>query len=74
MLYNYVSIEGNIGSGKTLLSSMLADFFDAKLILERFSNNPFLPKFYESPKQNAFPLELFFAKHLPFEPRVITPP
>ncbi|MAZ01422.1 MAG: hypothetical protein CMP58_04470 [Flavobacteriales bacterium] len=60
MLYNYVSVEGNIGSGKTLLASMLADFFEAKLILERFSNNPFLPKFYESPKQNAFPLELFF--------------
>ena len=60
MLYNYVYVEGNIGSGKTLLASMLADIFDAKLILERFSNNPFLPKFYESPQQNAFPLELFF--------------
>ena len=60
MLYNYVCVEGNIGSGKTLLASMLADIFDAKLILERFSNNPFLPKFYESPQQNAFPLELFF--------------
>ena len=46
MLYNYICVEGNIGSGKTLLASMLAEFFDSKLILERFSNNPFLPKFY----------------------------
>ena len=60
MLYDYVCVEGNIGSGKTLLASMLADIFDAKLILERFSNNPFLPKFYKNPTKYAFPLELFF--------------
>jgi deoxyadenosine/deoxycytidine kinase len=33
---------------------------NARLVLEEFDDNPFLPKFYENPKQYAFPLELFF--------------
>jgi deoxyguanosine kinase len=60
MNYKFVSIEGCIGSGKTSLSKMLAADYHAKLILEQFENNPFLPRFYENPSQNAFPLELFF--------------
>lgn len=60
MNYPFITIEGNIGSGKTTLASMLAKHFDAKLILEEFADNPFLPKFYEHPEKNAFPLELFF--------------
>jgi len=60
MRYKHIAIEGNIGSGKTTLASMLADDFKARLILEEFANNPFLPKFYESPQRHAFPLELFF--------------
>jgi deoxyadenosine/deoxycytidine kinase len=39
---------------------MLARHFNARLILEQFADNPFLPKFYENPAQNAFPLDLFF--------------
>jgi deoxyadenosine/deoxycytidine kinase len=58
--YNFVTIEGNIGAGKTTLAHLLAKHYDARLILEQFADNPFLPKFYESPKQYAFPLELFF--------------
>ena len=58
--YNYVVIEGNIGAGKTTLARKIADQFNARLILERFADNPFLPKFYENPKLYAFPLELFF--------------
>jgi len=58
--YNFITIEGNIGAGKTTLSYLLAKHYNARLVLEQFADNPFLPKFYESPKQYAFPLELFF--------------
>jgi len=60
MNYHFITIEGNIGSGKTTLAHMLAKHFNARLILEQFADNPFLPKFYENPGQYAFPLELFF--------------
>ena len=58
--YKHIAIEGNIGSGKTTLASMLARDFKLRLILEEFEKNPFLPQFYESPENNAFALELFF--------------
>ena len=60
MNYHFVTIEGNIGAGKTTLAHMLSKHFNARLILEQFADNPFLPKFYENPSQFAFPLELFF--------------
>lgn len=60
MKYNFVTIEGNIGAGKTTLAHLLSKHYNARLILEEFAENPFLPKFYESPDQYAFPLELFF--------------
>lgn len=58
--YRYIIVEGNIGSGKTTLSTLLAKDLNAKLILEEFSENPFLPKFYENKDKYAFPLELSF--------------
>ena len=58
--YNYIVIEGNIGAGKTTLASMIARDHNAKLILERFADNPFLPKFYSDPSRYSFPLELSF--------------
>jgi len=57
---NYIVIEGNIGAGKTSFCQKIADELDAKLILEQFSDNPFLPLFYKSPERYAFPVELFF--------------
>ena len=60
MKYNFITIEGNIGAGKTTLAHLLSKHFNARLILEEFADNPFLPKFYENPSQYAFPLELFF--------------
>lgn len=60
MKYRFITIEGNIGAGKTTLSHLLARHYNARLILEQFADNPFLPKFYENPVQYAFPLELFF--------------
>ena len=58
--YNYIAIEGNIGAGKTTLANMLADEFNARLVLERFADNPFLPKFYEDKDRYALPLEMSF--------------
>lgn len=60
MQYRFITIEGNIGAGKTTLAVKLAEHLQAKLILEGFADNPFLPKFYQEPEQYAFPLELFF--------------
>lgn len=57
---NYLVIEGNIGAGKTSFSQKIAEELDARLILEQFSDNPFLPLFYKSPERYAFPVELFF--------------
>ena len=60
MHYRFVVIEGNIGAGKTTLAAMLAKDYNARLVLENFKENPFLPKFYKNPEKHAFPLELFF--------------
>ena len=58
--YNFITIEGNIGSGKTSLTKKIAADYNAKLILERFEENAFLPKFYKDQKRFAFPLEMSF--------------
>jgi deoxyadenosine/deoxycytidine kinase len=58
--YNYIAIEGNIGAGKTSLATMISQDFNAKLILERFADNPFLLKFYKDASRYAFPLEMSF--------------
>lgn len=56
----FIAIEGNIGAGKTTLSRRLAEEYNRRLILEEFSDNPFLPPFYREPERYAFPVELFF--------------
>lgn len=56
----FLVIEGNIGAGKTTLAKKIAEDKNAKLILEQFAENPFLPKFYENPERYSFPLELSF--------------
>lgn len=58
--YNYIAVEGNIGAGKTTLVSKIAEDFNAKTVLERFADNPFLPKFYKDQNRYAFPLEMSF--------------
>ncbi len=60
MKHHFITVEGNIGAGKTTLTHLLAQKLNARTILEAFADNPFLPKFYENPNQYAFPLELFF--------------
>lgn len=58
--YRFIAIEGNIGAGKTTLCQLLAERYGCSLILEQFTDNPFLPFFYEQPDRYAFPVELFF--------------
>ncbi|MEO7309389.1 MAG: deoxynucleoside kinase [Chitinophagaceae bacterium] len=60
MNYHFITIEGNIGAGKTTLAHLLSKQLNARLVLEEFADNPFLSKFYENPAQYAFPVELFF--------------
>jgi len=60
MDYNYIAVEGNIGSGKTTLANKLAEEFNAELVLEEFADNEFLPKFYADPTRFAFTLEMSF--------------
>ena len=57
---NYIAIEGNIGAGKTTLATKIAEDFNAKILLEGFADNPFLPKFYKDQNRYAFPLEMSF--------------
>lgn len=58
--YRFIAIEGNIGTGKTTLCRLLAARYGCALVLEQFTDNPFLPYFYEQPERYAFPVELFF--------------
>lgn len=60
MNYQFITIEGCIGAGKTTLTRKLAEDFNGRLILERFEDNPFLPQFYADPERHAFPVELYF--------------
>lgn len=60
MQYNFIAIEGNIGAGKTSLATRISNDYNAKLILEQFEDNAFLPKFYEDQDKYAFPLEMSF--------------
>jgi len=74
MQYHFITIEGNIGAGKTTLAHLLSKKLNARLILEEFADNPFLAKFYADPKQFAFPLELFFMaeRYKQMKSRVLT--
>ena len=56
----HIAIEGVIGAGKTTLANMLSERIGGKLVLERFEENPFLPKFYEDPEHYAFQTQIFF--------------
>lgn len=60
MKYKFITIEGNIGAGKTTLAGLLSEKLNARLVLEEFADNPFLAKFYDNPSQYAFSVELFF--------------
>jgi len=60
MNYQFITIEGCIGAGKTTLTRQIAADHNGRMILERFEDNPFLPQFYADPERHAFPVELYF--------------
>ncbi len=55
-----ITVEGNIGSGKTSFAKKLAAHYKAKLILETFADNPFLQKFFVKQQDYALGMEMFF--------------
>jgi deoxyadenosine/deoxycytidine kinase len=58
--HHYIVVEGPIGVGKTSLARKLADSLSAEVVLEQAADNPFLERFYRSPKSGAFPAQLYF--------------
>ena len=56
----HIAIEGVIGAGKTTLAAMIAERLAGRLVLEKFEENPFLPKFYEDAEHYAFQTQIFF--------------
>ncbi len=58
--FDFIAIEGVIGAGKTTLAELLAERNQARMVLEQFEENPFLPKFYEDRKRYAFQTQLAF--------------
>ncbi len=58
--FEFIAIEGVIGVGKTSLANRLAEKHQARLVLEQFEDNPFLPKFYEDRQRYAFPTQMAF--------------
>lgn len=59
-MYNFITIEGCIGAGKTTLSKMLSERYACNCVFENFEDNPYLQNFYQDPDKHAFSLELFF--------------
>jgi deoxyadenosine/deoxycytidine kinase len=73
--YQFIAFEGNIGVGKTTLCNLLAQRHGCALVLEQFTDNPFLPYFYEQPDRYGFPVELFFMteRHKQLQEHFATP-
>lgn len=57
---DFIAVEGVIGAGKTSLATLLSERRQARLVLEEFEDNPFLPKFYEDRERYAFQTQLAF--------------
>ncbi len=57
---HYIAIEGVIGAGKTTLAQLLSERLNARLILEQFEENPFLPDFYKDQERYAFQTQMYF--------------
>lgn len=71
---DFIAIEGVIGAGKTTLAKLLAERNNARLVLEQFEENPFLPKFYENKSRYAFQTQLaFLASRFKQQQRMTSP-
>lgn len=60
--YKYISVEGNIGVGKTTLTKIICDKYEVKGLFENYINNPYLKKFYQNPEKFSFDVETYFLK------------
>jgi deoxyadenosine/deoxycytidine kinase len=60
VIHRYIVVEGPIGVGKTSLARRLTQTLGGELLLEKAEENPFLPKFYQNPRQSALPTQLYF--------------
>jgi deoxynucleoside kinase family protein len=58
----HIAIAGNIGSGKTTLTTMLAKRYGWKPRFESVDYNPYLEDYYKDIKRWSFPMEVFFLK------------
>ena len=58
----HIAIAGNIGSGKTTLTTMLAKRYGWKPKFESVDYNPYLEDYYKDIKRWSFPMEVFFLK------------
>ncbi len=58
--YNHIAIAGNIGAGKTSLSSKLAQFFNWDVHYESTDDNPYLSDFYHDMHRWSFNLQVYF--------------
>jgi len=56
----YIAVEGVIGVGKTALCSLIGETFSAKIVYEKFEENPFLEDFYTDKDRFAFQTQLYF--------------
>jgi deoxyadenosine/deoxycytidine kinase len=59
----FIAVAGNIGTGKTTLTQMLADRFKWDANFESVSDNPYLSDFYTDMKRWSFPLQIYFMTH-----------
>ncbi len=59
-LPRYIAVEGPIGVGKTTLALRLAKYAQARLVLEEFTDNPFLREFYRDRRRVAFQTQVYF--------------
>jgi len=56
----HIAVSGNIGSGKTTLTRLLAKHFKWEPEFEQVDNNPYLDDFYREMQRWSFNLQIFF--------------
>lgn len=56
----HIAVAGNIGSGKTTLTTMLAKHYGWEPMYESVDNNPYLASYYEDMQRWSFNLQVYF--------------
>ncbi len=58
--HRYIVVEGPIGVGKSSLTNILSQRFQARRVMEVVEENPFLASFYDDRVKYAFQTQMFF--------------